>query len=141
MVLVTNTAPRFAAALASLGVWAEHPLLGAGLGLAPLHMIARFPSWAENWQEIIDGVDNKSPVLINSMSMIFRLLAEGGLIAFFIWGLVIFFHLPSPSIQTGAPIILLSLIGVFADALLIASFSMPYFWILLCFLKAMRNAP
>lgn len=137
LVRATHTAPRVAAAIASWRIWCEHPLRGAGLGLSPLEIPQHVPLWALQWPEVRRAVTIGDPALLTPMSMAFRLLAEGGMLALLAAILFMAFHRPE-SKKLDDCWLLFGLGGMVlvADSLFMASFVLPYSWILLAMCRA-----
>ena len=82
--IIENSAgARAAYTLAGLGVYAEHPWLGVGLGAAGFSMYDNLPDWAlTTVPEIARQLNPANRLYPNPKNMYIRILAEAGLFGF-----------------------------------------------------------
>ena len=80
---------RAAGMVAAINVFLDNPILGTGFGTLSLYQHEYYPSWAVNSIEVVEGMTIVTPEshLFREMptTVIFRILAEGGIIAILIW--------------------------------------------------------
>ncbi len=138
----TSLVPRASAGVAAFEVFVDHPLVGAGLGLAPLSMPAHFPVWSKHWSEMLRSNDAGEPFLVTPMAMVVRIPAEFGLVGLSLIGWFILGHrffsrgASDPQSLLCAAVLL----ALTFDSLLVASFAMSAFALAVALLSAARQA-
>jgi hypothetical protein len=81
-----NAGPRGAAALAGLEIFGRHPWTGVGLGGSGLYLYDHFPDWIYNASaEVSRQLSPDSNLIPNIKNLYVRLLAETGLLGFWLW--------------------------------------------------------
>ncbi len=85
--------PRAAYALSALAAWERSPILGVGVGAAGFYMYPALPEWVLTFvPEISRHLTPQSILFPNPKNLYVRLLAESGLLGFFLF-LIFWFHL------------------------------------------------
>jgi O-antigen ligase len=122
--------------LASWGVFNEHPWLGVGLGNAGFFFPQNITPYGWSLAEVRNLL-YRSPGLLNTKSLWFRLLAETGIIGFaffMVWlyvivlsGIKLSLH-SSRLLKTVGLAGIIVIIGLTFEGLSIDSFAMPYLW-------------
>jgi O-antigen ligase len=84
---IKNSAgPRAAYFFGALGAYAEHPLTGVGLGASGFYIYDKMPDWAMTFEpEIARQFSPEDSSYPNPKNMYGRLLAETGLVGFFMF--------------------------------------------------------
>ncbi len=78
-----HSGPRLAYAWAGLGVFAQHPWLGVGLGGSGFFLPQHLPSWSVTWlPEVARLTSRQYLAFLNPKDMYVRLLAETGIVGF-----------------------------------------------------------
>ncbi len=77
-----SAGPRLAYAMAGMGVYQDHPVLGVGLGGAGMYLYDQVPEWSKNLSEIAKHLTTNGYLYPNTKNMYVRLLAETGLFGF-----------------------------------------------------------
>jgi len=89
-IILNSAGPRLVYAQAGLGVFAEHPWTGVGLGGAGLYLYEQFPDWAlTSLPEVARQLSPDSSLVPNTKNLYVRLLAETGLVG--LWFFAAFF--------------------------------------------------
>jgi len=118
--------------------FAQHPLLGVGLGNSGFFFLQNIPSVGWMSYEIRD-VLTVLPTLPNIKSLWVRLLSETGIVGFYVflgWLFLMFKsarlvrHSQDSTFQVIALAGLLGLIAFIGEGFSIDSFAMPYFWVI-----------
>ena len=75
--------------MAGIKIFFDHPLLGTGFGTQSLYQAEYYPIWAKDSEEVVSGLSVVEPTTHRYREMpsvlLTRVLAEGGIIGFFIW--------------------------------------------------------
>jgi len=118
--------------------FAQHPLLGVGLGNTGFFFLQNIPSVGWMSYEIRD-VLTVLPSLPNIKSLWVRLLSETGIVGFYVFLGWLYLlvksarlvrHSLDPTLQIIALAGLLALIAFIGEGFSIDSFAMPYFWVI-----------
>lgn len=149
--LIANSAgARAAYAWSALGTFGEHPWIGVGPGASGLYMYSNLPDWAlTTVPEIARQLSPESALYPNPKNLYVRLLAETGLIGFFLYLAFQFFLLGDALAALGHGSTLgrfLAMAGIFTWFALLAynmtqdSLAIPNIWINLGVLAGMSAA-
>ena len=84
--IMNNSAgPRLAYAISGFRVFTQHQWTGVGLGTSGFYMINNLPNWAKNLQEIFRSLAPETFQFMNPKNLYVRLLAETGLVGFWLF--------------------------------------------------------
>lgn len=140
---------RFGIQYANLMVFKEHPITGVGFGQQGYHAINHYPIWAkkDNWEFKEMYLNKNEPSFPPGYNLYIRLLAETGIIGFFIF-LTLFSTLFKRSyklvkknkgdINTLGIILLVSFTGYALDFMQIDSVRIYGFWICIAILLTLQ---
>lgn len=85
-VIANSAGARAAYTFGGLGVYQEHPVVGVGLGASGLYLYSHLPDWVKTTvPDIARQLSPESQLYPNPKNMYVRLLAETGVIGFFIF--------------------------------------------------------
>jgi O-antigen ligase len=149
--LIANSAgARAAYAWSALATYGEHPWIGVGPGASGLYMYGNLPDWAlTTVPEIARQVSPESALYPNPKNLYVRLLAETGLIGFFLFLAFQFFLLGDALAalrQTSTLWRFLAVAGIFTWFALVIynmtqdSLAIPNLWINMGVLAGMSTA-
>lgn len=140
---------RFGIQYANLMVFKEHPITGVGFGQQGFHAINHYPIWAkkDNWEFKLMYLNKNEPSFPPGYNLYVRLLAETGIIGFFIfltllstlfkksYGLI---KKNKGDINTLGIILLVSFSGYALDFMQIDSVRIYGFWICIAILLILQ---
>lgn len=130
--------PRISTWTAGLITFSEFPALGVGLENSYRYYPQNVPEWQKDEPEIKSWLDKNSLEKPKPKNMIVRLLAETGIIGFFLYFAFFLAHYKFYETTTKRQKILVNvgLIAVLLNFLSLDSFSLPTEWLLLGFIAS-----
>ncbi len=132
-----NVGPRAAALVAGIRVFAQRPLLGCGLGTAPLFLRHQLPKWSLGWQEVQAWVLEKQSA--KTLSLWSRVLAEVGLLGVLLLTCALYRHFPSGKFLSACIPVAPFILAVFLDGFLLSSFALMGPWLTLAALPIIAS--
>jgi hypothetical protein len=143
---------RFGTMVIQVNEFLRSPAFGIGMGQYPFQVTQLFPSWADTW-EFQKWITDPDASFFPSFSLYSRILAELGLVGYVIWlffctlilGKVAAtahrFHLEHGAFPYIGTAVICGFFGLQFSGWVIASYKIPYIWLVLGLAVAYIRSP